>query len=183
MMMWRSERPDLRSSTVDRREPVSRTYRRVGARLSRPLRVVGRMAFPVTAPAGRRPGRMFIHRRAAMNVRICRIRRASGQAGSDHRRPGRSPHHRRVPGSGGDLQASHARRVGGRHRAKSTDRIMLSDGKRSGRTLAEPPICVAPTIDGHSHVGVPDRALCAPARSTFLFGGCIDGGRADDECR
>jgi hypothetical protein len=29
----------------------------------------------------------------------------------------------------------------------------------------------------------PDRALCAPARSTFVFGGCIDRGRAGDERR
>src|SRR5438309_1578907 len=55
-------------------------------------------------------------------------------------------------------------------------------GARRGHEISVS-ICVAPTIDGHSHVGVPDRALCVPARGTFLFGGCIDRGRAGAERR
>src|SRR5712691_12709369 len=78
------------------------------------------------------------------NFRFCRIQRVSGQAGSGHRRPGRSlassTGTRVGPATSGPVAP---RRVGGGHRATSIVSITLSDRGRSGRTLAEPPFGVA----------------------------------------
>ena len=66
--------------------------------------------------------------------------------------------------------------------APVTDIVTLSDGegRDNARRAADRSASSVRVVAGRA---TRERALCAPARSTFLFGGCIDRGRADDERR
>jgi hypothetical protein len=72
------------------------------------------------------------------NALSCRIQRAPRQAGSGHRWPGRS-----LASSTGQLHPAVTSRQSRRTESAAdvVDSVTLSDGRRLGRTLAEPPFC------------------------------------------